>query len=261
MYPLTPWVKRLLIANVLVHVLAKLTGPLLYGLGALVPTEVLFRPWTLLTYMFLHAPGLSHLFFNMLSLFFFGPRLEERLGGRDFLLLYLLGGLGGAVFSFIFAPEAAVVGASAAIYAVLTGFAMFWPRERIYIWAIIPVEAWLLVLGLVGLSLFWGLGSLGGGVAHFAHLGGAAFGFAWLRWLVWRRGAGKRDFQRKLQDTPSASVSDRAAIERWEAIDTRLLHQLNREEVDTLLQKARSGGVRLLTPDERAFLDRMTTRH
>ncbi len=261
MYPLTPWVKRLLIANVVVHVLAKLSGPLLYNLGALVPTEVAMRPWTLVTYMFLHAPGLSHLFLNMLSLFFFGPRLEERLGGRDFLRLYFLGGLGGAAFSFVFAPQDAVVGASAAIFAVMIGFAMFWPRERIYIWGIIPVEAWLLVIAMVGINLYWGFGSMNQGVASFAHLGGAAFGFAFLKWLLWKRGASRRDFQRKLQDTPSAPLSDRTAMERWEAIDTKALHQLNRDEVEVLLHKVRAGGVRLLTPAERAFLDRMTTQH
>ena len=80
MYPLTPWVKRLLIANIVVHIAVKATGPLLYNLGALVPMAVLSRPWTPVTYMFLHAPGLTHILFNMLSLVFFGPRLEERLG-------------------------------------------------------------------------------------------------------------------------------------------------------------------------------------
>src|SRR5262245_20762792 len=129
MYPLTPWVKRLLVANVVVHVLVQLAGPLVYQIGAYVPALVLQRPWTAFTYMFLHAPGLQHLLFNMLSLYFFGPRLEERLGGRDFLWLYVLGGLGGAVFSFFFEPQATVVGASAAIFAVMLGFAMYWPRD------------------------------------------------------------------------------------------------------------------------------------
>jgi membrane associated rhomboid family serine protease len=257
MYPLTPWVKRLLIANVVVHVLAKLTGTLLYGLGMLVPAEVLMRPWTPFTYMFLHAPGLGHLLLNMLSLYFMGPRLEERLGGRDFLTLYVLGGLGGAAFSFFFAPQDAVVGASAAIFAVLLGFAIFWPRERIYIWGILPVEAWLFATGLIALNLF----VVQPGVANFAHLGGAAFGFVYLKGREWRRGAPRRDFQRKVQETSSATVSDRTAVQRWEAIDTSMLHELNRAEVDRLMRKVRVVGVRGLTPDERAFLDRMTTRH
>ena len=77
----------------------------------------------------------------MIGLFFFGPRLESRLGSRGFLLLYFVSGLGGAVFSLLFAREAAVVGASGAVFGVLLGFAMFWPRERIYIWGVLPVQA------------------------------------------------------------------------------------------------------------------------
>ena len=92
MITLTPWVKRLLIANVAVYVMAMAT-PLLHFYGALIPAAVGTRPWTPITYMFLHA-GLTHILFNMLGLFFFGPRLEERLGGQDFLKLYLWGGVG-----------------------------------------------------------------------------------------------------------------------------------------------------------------------
>ena len=260
MYPLTPWVKRLLIANVAVHVVAT-SMPAIYGYGALLPAEIVSRPWTLLTYMFLHAPGLSHLFFNMIGLFFFGPRLEERLGGRDFLRLYLWGGIGGAVFSFIFSPLYPVVGASAAVYGVLLGFSMVWPRERIYIWGILPVEAWLLVILLVVGSLWSGITSVGSGVAHFAHVGGLAFGFGYLKWRGWRGGAPKRDFQRRVVATPSAPVSDRTALIRWEAIDTALLHELNRQEVEALLRRARAEGLGGLNQAERAFLDRMATRH
>jgi membrane associated rhomboid family serine protease len=261
MFPLTPWVKRLLIANVAIHVIATMSGALLYQWGEFVPALVLIRPWTVLTYMFLHAPGLEHLLLNMLTLFFFGPRVEERLGGKDFMTLYLLGGIGGAAFSFIFSPNAGVVGASAALFAVLTAFAMYWPRARIYIWGILPVEAWLLVVGYVLYNLWSGVGGTGGNVANFAHIGGAVFGFGYLKWHGWRRGAPRRAFQQRVTETPSTALSDKTALQRWEAIDTRTLHELNRDEVDLLLQKARVLGVRGLTPEERAFLDRMSTRH
>jgi membrane associated rhomboid family serine protease len=100
---MTPWVKRLLIANVaMALVTGRLIGPVLGGLGRdietlllLYPPAVLYRPWTVVTYMFLHA-GAAHLFFNMIGLIFFGPRLESRLGSKGFLLLYLVSGLGGA---------------------------------------------------------------------------------------------------------------------------------------------------------------------
>jgi len=261
MIQLTPWVKRLLVANVAVYVVTMVL-PALWFLGALVPRAVLVRPWTPFTYMFLHDPsGIAHLLFNMLVLFFFGPRIEDRLGGRDFMKLYVGGGLAGAAGSIALAPTAAVVGASAAVYAVVAAFAMFWPRERIYIWGVLPVETWLLITITVVVSLWLGLSGAGGRTAHFAHLGGLAWGFVFLKWHVWRRGAGRREFQRKVQDIPSATMSDQIALARWESIDTTVLHELNRQEVETLLRKAHGLGVRTLTQDERAFLDRMATRH
>jgi membrane associated rhomboid family serine protease len=65
----------------------------------LVPALIPVRPWTLVTYMFLHA-GLWHLAFNMLALYFFGPRVEARLGGQHFLALYGVSGLVGGLVSW-----------------------------------------------------------------------------------------------------------------------------------------------------------------
>ncbi len=255
MYPLTPWVKRLLVANIVMFIATQL-APQLYGPLMLVPMAVVARPWTVVTYMFLHA-GLLHILFNMIGLFFFGPRLEERLGGRDFLWLYFLGGIGGAAGSFIFARNAPVIGASAAVYAVLVGFAVFWPRERIYIWGVLPVEAWLLAAILIVITLWSGFTGAQSGVAHFAHLGGIVFGYAYLRVREWHQGAPRREFQKKVNEIPSSQVSDRAALKRWQGIDLGSLHEINRDEVELLLKKVEVLGVRSLSPEERAFLDRM----
>ena len=258
MMSLTPWVRRLLIANVVVFLIAG-SSPALYRLLLLYPPLAVVRPWTLVTYMFLHA-GLSHLVFNMLGLFIFGPRLEDRLGGKAFLWLYFLSGLGGAVFSFFFAREAAVVGASGAVYGVLLGFAMYWPRERIYIWMILPVEAWLLATLIVFGSLYAGLNpGADSRTAHFAHLGGLLFAFVFLRWRDWRTGSGRREFQRKMnvQVTSSGIGGDRATLARWKGIQIGGLHELNREEVQRLIAKAEASGAAELTPAERSFLDRM----
>ena len=85
---MTPWVRRLLIVNVVMLFVREFSSQLTWHL-AFVPALILMRPWSLITYMFLHA-GLMHLIFNMIGLYFFGPRLEDRLGGKRFLLLYLL---------------------------------------------------------------------------------------------------------------------------------------------------------------------------
>jgi len=254
MMPLTPWVKRLLIANIILFVLAQ-PGTQLFFVFELFPFAVIQRPWTLVTYMFLHA-GLGHIFFNMLGLYFFGPRLEDRLGGRTFLWLYFLSGIGGAVFSFFFARRFPVVGASGAVFGVLLGFAMYWPRERIYLWMILPVEAWLLAVLLVVGSLYMGVSGSASGTAHFAHLGGLVFAFAFLKWAEWHQGKDRRAFQRAMAPQ-SDGLSDRAATARWKKIRVEGLHEINREEVERLLAKVAATGTRSLTQAERQFLDRM----
>lgn len=255
---MTPWVLRLLIANVAVYFLAPV-GSVLWMRLALRPDLILIQPWGILTYMFVHG-GFWHLAFNMIGLFFFGPRLETQLGGRSFLALYLISGLGGAALSFI-PPLAPVVGASGAVFGVLLGFAYFWPRERIYIWGVLPVEARWLVGALAAMSLYSGISGTGAGVAHFAHLGGFAAGYGYLRWR-------KRKYLQqwtpmatpKTQLTKAAQHGgDGASLRRWKSIRIDDLHELNREEVKRLLEKAGESGVHSLTPDERAMLDRFAT--
>ena len=263
-----PWVKRLLVANVLVFLVVQ-PGTLLYRMLTLYPAAVIgmdrdyfvrmpFRPWGLVTYMFLHA-GMGHLFFNMIGLFFFGPRLESRLGSRGFLWLYFLSGLGGAAFSFQFSYANPVVGASAAVYGILIGFAMYWPRENIYIYGILPIQAWVLAVLVVVISLYSGIYGTGGSTAHFAHLGGLAAGAGYLRWRDWHTGQGKRKFQRQVQHTPSMDGSDRQAQARWSSIELGSIHELNRSEVEELLKKVDGEGAQTLSLEERAFLDRMSS--
>ena len=259
MFPMTLWVRRLLVANVVVFLLTGLLSDLFLFL-ILYPPLALVRPWTLITYMFLHG-SIAHLLFNMLGLFFFGPRLESRLGPRGFLWLYFLSGLGGAVFHVVLAHEAPVVGASGAVYGVLLGFAMYWPRERIYLWAIVPIEAWLLATLLVFGSLYAGVVPGGGSrTAHFAHLGGLVFAFLFLKWWEWRKGLAKRAFQKRMRpEVPQGGfMGDRATLARWRRIDLSSLHELNRGEVERLIVKAERDGLRSLTPSERDFMNRMS---
>lgn len=271
MIPLTPWVRRLLAANVAIHLVGLLPGmrgELLGGAGAglldwfvFVPSALLERPWSFVTYAFLHA-DFWHLAFNMIGLFFFGPRLEERLGSRRFLALYLLAATGGAVFHFasqLLEGGAPVIGASGSVYGVLVSFAMFWPRARIYLWAILPVQAWLLATVLVFASLYSGLtAGYGSTTAHLAHFGGVVFAFAYVKLVGRSQAAAKRKFQDKMtKPAPATAVQARAAAAAWLKIDLDSLHSINREEVERLQDKLRKRGPGALTISERATLDRM----
>ncbi len=257
MFPMTTWVKRLLIANIAMFFVSGAV-PMVYRMMVLYPPEVFIRPWSLASYMFLHG-GMGHLLFNMIGLYFFGPRLEDRLGTKGFLWLYFLSGIGGAVFQTAFATSAPMVGASGAVYGLLVGYALYWPRDRILVFFVLPMEVWLAVTLYMIYSLYAGMGNLQGGVAHFAHLGGAGFAFGFLKWWDWKKGAAKRDFQRKLKPdaTSGGFMGDRLARERWRGISVDSLHELNREEVERLLSKAADEGASSLTQSEREFMDRM----
>jgi membrane associated rhomboid family serine protease len=250
---MTPWVTRLIIANVAVFFLTVAVPILPVRPLVLVPAYILFRPWTLVTYMFLHA-GLWHIVFNMIALFFFGPRLEGRLGSRHFLALYFVSGLTGALLSIPFSPFAQIVGASGAVYGVLLGFARYWPRERIYIWGVLPIEARVLVIIMTVLSLWGGLGGRGAGVAHFAHLGGFLGGFVYLKWREMRSPAAR--FKAKATPFAKRKPPAQSEVAGWKQIRRDGLHPINRAELDRILDKISATGVSSLTADERAFLER-----
>jgi hypothetical protein len=188
-----------------------------------------------------------HIAFNMLGLFFFGPRVEERLGSRSFLNLYLISGVTGALLSLATGPSAAVLGASGAVFGVMLAFAYFWPDTPIHIYGIIPVPARILVIITTVLSLWSGLGGTRSNVAHFAHLGGFLGAWVYLKWLDRKR----QDFRKKA--TSTAPVRELKFTKR-PAVDLQKVHEVNREEVNRILDKINAHGMSALTPQERVFL-------
>ncbi|MDR1317373.1 MAG: rhomboid family intramembrane serine protease [Spirochaetales bacterium] len=160
-------------------------------LFALIPGYVMNGSvWQLVTYMFLHQ-NFSHLFFNMLGLFFFGVQIEHYMGSREFLLFYFVCGFAAGLFSFaayILSGTYLVIliGASGAIYGVLLAFAAFYPRANIYVFGIIPVRAPILVLIYAAIAIFNQMGGMAGNVAHLTHLAGfvAAYIYLLLRYRI-----------------------------------------------------------------------------
>ena len=137
--------------------------------------------WQFVTYMFTHA-DISHIFFNMLALFFFGVQVERRMGSNEFLLFYFICGIGAGLFSFLIfvlsgSYNVILLGASGAVYAVLLAFAVFYPYANIYVMGIIPIRAPLLVIIYTAIELFSQFFSLRSGIAHLTHLAGFAFSF------------------------------------------------------------------------------------
>ena len=246
---ITKWVGLLIAANILVFFLQLQSPDRLQAL-VFVPALVVQRPWTLFTYMFLHA-DFFHIFFNMMSLFVLGPQVEDRLGSARFLTLYFVSGLFGAFLSMVMSPNP-ILGASAAVFGVSLAFALLWPRAQLLVMGI-PMQARTMVLVLTGISLFFG-GLRVGNIAHFAHLGGFVGGWLCMRIFGIRTVDNRlRPVQPRRAPTPPAG-----ATERWKQIRLEQLHPVNREEAERVLAKLEARGPNSLTADEQAFLDRFS---
>ena len=212
---LPPVVKNLLIINVLLY-LATFTMNRFHidltdylGLHFFLASD--FKPYQLITYMFMHG-NFEHLFFNMFALWMFGNTLENIWGSKRFLLFYMVCGIGAGlcqeVVQYIqYATTLAqydsvnlgggqvismanylnlmnTVGASGAIYGLLLAFGMMFPNSMIYLYFFVPIKAKWFVIGYAVIELVSGF--IGGGnVAHFAHLGGMLFGLILI--LVWKK--------------------------------------------------------------------------
>lgn len=140
----------------------------------LYPTGVLEKPWTLITYMFVHA-NFDHLFWNMLFLFFFGMELERRVGERIFLAIYLLSGIVAALGQMVL-TSGPMVGASGALYGVMGALAIIAPEIRVLIAFIVPLRIQHAVVAFAIID-FLSLGAADS-IAHMAHIAGLVVGLA-----------------------------------------------------------------------------------
>ena len=204
-------VKNIIIINVLVMIMTSLNGDFMYEKFALFyPTSPFFHWWQPVTHMFMHG-GFWHLFFNMYTLYIFGTVLERVWGTRKFLIFYFVTGLGAAAIhtgvewiqmqSWLgdaaqgsMAAQSSIhalkmtptVGASGAIYGVLMGYAMLYPDSMLtLVFPPISMKAKWFVLIFAGIELLTGMTGTGGGIAHFAHLGGLIFGFLLI--MYWKK--------------------------------------------------------------------------
>ena len=217
---LTPVVKNILIINIIFFIATwALQKANLVDLQPILSAHYFnspaFKPWQIITYMFMHE-GIMHIFFNMFALFVFGPTLEYTLGPKRFFNYYFLTGIGalalqwivqayevhnitgsftipnGDITPYLMQPGVGVLndiyrgiilGASGAIFGLLVAFGMLFPNVELFIMFIpLPVKAKYAVIGYIVLELYSGIAQQSGdSVAHFAHLGGALVGFIVLK--------------------------------------------------------------------------------
>ncbi len=197
--------KNLILINVIMFFATMINEDLMIRWFALFyPSSQYFHWWQFITHMFMHG-GFWHILFNMYTLVMFGMVVERALGSRRFLILFFVTGFGAVLLhtgveylqvrslvnEYTPVPYSAqqiydmiphVLGASGAVYGVLVAFAMLYPQARMtLLFPPVTLDAKWMVAIFIGIELLTGITGTQMGVAHFAHLGGALFGFL----LVW----------------------------------------------------------------------------
>ena len=199
--------RNLFLVNVLMFIATMINQNFMVGTFAVFyPESPFFRWWQPLTYMFMHG-NFWHIFVNMWALLMFGSALERAIGSKKFLIFFFVTGLGALLIHFgiqylqvqslvkagASAQQSLVnilrtptLGASGALYGVQIGYAMLYPNDK---WTLlfppVTLKAKWFVLIFIGIELFTGVTGTMDGIAHFAHLGGALFGFLMI--LYWKK--------------------------------------------------------------------------
>lgn len=230
--------------------------------------EFLQKPWTIITYAFVHDwTGILHILFNMLFLYWFGKLFAEYLGSDKLIAVYFLGALAGAIAYLIVynvipyyearIPSGGMVGASAAVYAIVVATATLLPDYTFFLLFLGPVRIKYIAAFYIVLSFLGSVGSNEGG--NVAHLGGALIGFVYIKqlqagvnwgsWITvvieWCKGL----FSAK----PKVKVTYRkdATAGAKKAGKTSTVSQ---DEIDTILDKISDGGYESLTKEEKEKL-------
>lgn len=284
---LTPAVQALIAINVVmaflqaVDLLPRATSVAWLGFDL---AQLPGRWWTVGTYMFVHV-GVWHLLANMYGLYLFGPRLEQTWSSKKFTWFYVFCGLGGVVLQMLFVQGGLLVGASAAVFGVMTAYAMQWPDEEIYLMFVMPMRVRTLVVGLFVFNLVMGVIGTGDGgtnIAYFAHVGGVIAAYVYMRMAA---SSGIDQVRQRVANLPDADEPPRAIPrnlprrERGDEVDdivakskaiiakrtvtltpTSRRREAKAEELNRVLDKISERGIESLTTDERKTLEEMSRR-
>jgi len=202
MFLLTDVVKKLLFLNIGVFIIAtmilpnivpgfglEMNPPFLWDTASNLHPNPNFQPYSIVTHMFMHAsPGISHLLWNMVGLFFFGPMVETYLGEKRFVILYMVSGFAAMLLHFIMAyammKNSSIVGASGAISGVVFAYIMIDPHRKINL-MLPPIAIKGMYLGLIYFAMDLFREYAGSNISGFAHIGGAIAGVLLI--LHWRK--------------------------------------------------------------------------
>ncbi len=164
-------VMPLIVLNIVIFIMQIVLGKNFTNSFMLVSGDIFTKPWILITHMFLHG-GVNHLLFNMYALFLFGPFLEQKIGAKRFILIYLVSGIVAAFLSSFFYSRA--LGASAAIMGMIGALIILIPELRLLLFFVVPMPLWMAGIAWALIDLF-GI-FFPSGVGNIAHLVGMGVG-------------------------------------------------------------------------------------
>ena len=236
------------------------------------PDEFFYRPYTLISYAFAHSlRDIWHILFNMISLYWFGRLFIEYLGNDRLIAVYILGALAGGVLylglfnSVPFFQERAgvgMVGASAAIYAIMVACATLIPDYTFFLLFFGPVRIKYIALFFILLSFLGTVSSNAGG--NLAHLGGAAIGYVYIKRLQagYNIGSWITRVLNWLMSLFSGRKTVRMKYEKRESPVSRgaSSSQVTQEEIDAILDKISAKGYESLSSEEKEKLFRAGKR-
>ncbi|GAB4254840.1 MAG: rhomboid family intramembrane serine protease [Vicingaceae bacterium] len=234
--------------------------------------KLLFKPWTIVTYMFTHVQ-FFHLLFNMLVLYFSGRLFLDFIGNKKLLNVYILGGVTGALF-FILAynifpvfstvkPFATAIGASASVMAVLIAISTFMPNFIVRLFLLGNIQLKYLALIYIVIDLLSIPGSNSGG--HIAHLGGALFGF--LYGFQLKKGIDITNFFSNILDKISKLFASKSKMKvvyskkvPKDDYEYNAQKAAMQKEIDRILDKIAKSGYDGLTQKEKDILNRASRK-
>jgi membrane associated rhomboid family serine protease len=210
--------------------------------------EFLVNPWTLITSIFAHV-SLGHLFFNMLFLFFAGAMYEQIFGSKKLLIIGNLFELLATLLIPDFSAPHYVLGASGAIMAIFTAIAVYRPQTPIYLFGIVAIPIYVLALFFLAKDLI-GIGA-SDEIAHFAHLGGAFFGFLSVQ-QVHSNSNILNQLNGLFQKNKNADSTKNRRFKSDEVYNAE--KKAKQDRVDAILDKISKSGYESLTREEKDFL-------
>jgi len=212
----------------------------------------LTEPWRMVTYMLLHAGGF-HILFNLLWLWWMGQAVENTLGTRNFLLIYIGSGIGGALvnalvaLAFGSATALPTIGASGAVFGVMVAFAMLYPTAPIMLLLLPPIQARYVVAGLIALDILFLTAN--DNVARVVHLGGAASGWVLMRYYS----TGGMDRLASLFSKWKSARGPKNKRMR-SVVDATIIEEIDQSEIDRILDKIAQKGYSSLSAEEKKCL-------